>query len=99
MSSITARSYSTMTNAMIAVEDKRFHSHFGIDPVRLTGALVEGVTGSRARLGGTSTITQQLARNLFLNSNRTFDRKAREAVLALALEWKFSKEEILELYL
>nr|WP_245790201.1 PBP1A family penicillin-binding protein [Erythrobacter sanguineus] len=90
---------STMTNAMIAVEDKRFHSHFGIDPVRLTGALVEGVTGSRARLGGTSTITQQLARNLFLNSNRTFDRKAREAVLALALEWKFSKEEILELYL
>ncbi|WP_296721524.1 transglycosylase domain-containing protein [Erythrobacter sp.] len=88
-----------MKNAMIAVEDKRFHSHIGVDPVRLTGALVEGVTGSRARLGGTSTITQQLARNLFLNSNRTFDRKAREAVLALALEWKFSKEEILELYL
>jgi len=88
-----------MKNAMIAVEDKRFHSHFGFDPVRLTGAVVEGVTGSRARLGGTSTITQQLARNLFLNSNRTFDRKAREAVLAMALEWKFSKEEILELYL
>jgi penicillin-binding protein 1A len=89
----------TMKNAMVAVEDKRFHSHFGVDPVRLTGALIEGVTGSRARLGGTSTITQQLARNLFLNNNRTFDRKAREAVLAMALEWKFSKEEILELYL
>jgi penicillin-binding protein 1A len=88
-----------MTNAMIAVEDKRFQSHFGVDPVRLTGAMIEGVTGSRARLGGTSTITQQLARNLFLNNNRSLDRKAREAVLAMALEWKFSKEEILELYL
>jgi len=88
-----------MTNAMIAVEDKRFRSHFGVDPVRLTGALVEGLTGSRERLGGTSTITQQLARNMFLNNNRSLDRKAREAVLAMALEWKFSKEEILELYL
>ncbi|MFY7746108.1 MAG: transglycosylase domain-containing protein, partial [Erythrobacter sp.] len=88
-----------MKNAMVAVEDKRFHSHFGVDPIRLTGALIEGVTGSRAQIGGTSTITQQLARNLFLNNNRSLDRKAREAVLALALEWKFSKEEILELYL
>ncbi|MBA4052910.1 MAG: penicillin-binding protein [Erythrobacter sp.] len=88
-----------MTNAMIAVEDKRFRSHLGVDPVRLTGALVEGLTGSRERLGGTSTITQQLARNLFLNNNRSLDRKAREAVLAMALEWKFSKEQILELYL
>jgi penicillin-binding protein 1A len=88
-----------MTNAMIAVEDKRFHSHIGFDPVRLTGALVEGITGSRARLGGTSTITQQLARNMFLNNNRSLDRKAREVVLAMALEWKFSKEQILELYL
>ena len=88
-----------MKNAMIAVEDKRFHSHLGVDPIRLTGAVIEGITGSRARLGGTSTITQQLARNVFLNNNRTFDRKAREAVLAMALEWKFSKEQILELYL
>jgi penicillin-binding protein 1A len=88
-----------MTNAMIAVEDKRFRSHLGVDPVRLTGALIEGITGSRERLGGTSTITQQLARNLFLNNNRSLDRKAREAVLAMALEWKFSKEQILELYL
>ncbi len=87
-----------MTNAMIAVEDRRFHSHFGIDPIRTGGAIIEGFTG-RDRIGGTSTISQQLARNLFLNSNRTFDRKAREAVLALALEWKFSKEQILELYL
>jgi penicillin-binding protein 1A len=87
-----------MKNAMIAVEDKRFHSHLGVDPIRLTGAIIEGFTGDD-RIGGTSTITQQLARNLFLNNNRSLDRKAREAVLAMALEWKFSKEEILELYL
>ena len=87
-----------MTNAMIAVEDRRYHSHFGIDPIRLTGAFLEYFTGDK-RLGGTSTITQQLARNIFLNNNRTFDRKMREMVLAMALEWKFSKEQILELYL
>ncbi|MEO0698759.1 MAG: PBP1A family penicillin-binding protein, partial [Pseudomonadota bacterium] len=89
----------TMKNAMIAVEDKRFNDHYGVDPIRLTGAMIEGLTGARERVGGTSTITQQLARNVFLNTNRTFDRKAREAVLAMALEWKFSKEQILELYL
>lgn len=88
-----------MTNAMIAVEDRRFHSHFGIDPIRTAGAIIEGLTGSRERVGGTSSISQQLARNLFLTSNRTFDRKAREAILAMALEWRFTKEEILELYL
>lgn len=88
-----------MRNAMIAVEDKRYHSHFGVDPIRTAGAIIEGFTGARSRVGGTSTISQQLARNLFLSSNRTFDRKAREAVLAMALEWKFSKEQILELYL
>ncbi len=88
-----------MKDAMIATEDKRFHSHFGVDPVRLTGAVIEGITGERSRVGGTSTISQQLARNVFLNSNRTLDRKLREAVLAMALEWKFSKEQILELYL
>ena len=88
-----------MKDAMVAVEDRRYYSHFGIDPVRTAGALLEGVRGERSRVGGTSTITQQLARNVFLNSNRTIDRKAREAVLALALEAKFSKEQILELYL
>ena len=87
-----------MKDAMVAVEDRRFYSHFGVDPVRLTGAIWEGLTGDD-RIGGTSTITQQLARNVFLNSNRTLDRKLREAVLALAMEAKFSKEQILELYL
>ena len=88
-----------MKDAMVATEDKRFYSHFGTDPVRLTGAVIEGITGERSRVGGTSTISQQLARNVFLNSNRSLDRKLREAVLAMALEWKFSKEQILELYL
>ncbi|WP_390550920.1 transglycosylase domain-containing protein [Qipengyuania sp. MTN3-11] len=87
-----------MKDAMISVEDRRYYSHFGVDPVRLTGAIWEGLTGDD-RIGGTSTITQQLARNVFLNSNRTLDRKLREAVLALAMEAKFSKEQILELYL
>ena len=88
-----------MKDAMISVEDRRFYSHLGIDPWRTGGAIIEGLTGSRARVGGTSTITQQLARNVFLNNNRSLDRKLREAVLAMALEWKFSKEQILELYL
>ena len=88
-----------MKQAMVAVEDRRFYSHFGVDIWRTGGALIEGLTGSRARVGGTSTITQQLARNVFLNSNRTLDRKVREAGLAMAIEMKFDKEQILELYL
>ena len=87
-----------MRNAMVAVEDRRFYSHFGVDPLGLARAVYIWATGEK-RLGATSTITQQLARNLFLNSNRSFDRKAREAILAMALEAKFSKEEILDLYL
>ena len=87
-----------MKDAMISVEDRRFYSHFGVDPIRLTGAILESFTGDK-RIGGTSTISQQLARNVFLNSNRTLDRKMREAVLAMALESKFTKDQILELYL
>jgi penicillin-binding protein 1A len=87
-----------MKDAMISVEDRRYFSHPGIDPIGLARAVYVWVTGDR-RLQATSTITQQLARNLFLNSNRSFDRKLREAVLAMALEAKFSKQQILELYL
>ena len=87
-----------MKDAMVAVEDRRFYSHFGVDVLGLFRA-VWSAYNTDNRLGATSTISQQLARNLFLNSSRTLDRKAREAVLAMALEWKFSKEEILELYL
>ena len=83
---------------MISVEDRRFYSHFGVDPIGLVRAVYSAIADDR-RVSATSTITQQLARNIFLNSNRSFDRKIREAVLAVALETKFSKDEILELYL
>jgi penicillin-binding protein 1A len=87
-----------MKDAMVSVEDRRFYSHFGVDPLGLARALYVSVKDD-SRPQATSTITQQLARNIFLNNSRTMDRKIREAVLAMALEWKFSKQEILELYL
>jgi penicillin-binding protein 1A len=87
-----------MKDAMVAVEDRRYYSHVGVDPLGLLRAVFVALRdGTKVR--ATSTISQQLARNVFLNSNRTFDRKLREAVLAMALEAKFSKQQILELYL
>jgi penicillin-binding protein 1A len=88
----------TMRSAMIAVEDKRFRSHFGVDPIGVARSFKVRFESGRWRQGG-STITQQLARNIFLTNSRTFGRKVKEAVLALALERKFSKDQILELYL
>jgi penicillin-binding protein 1A len=87
-----------MKDAMVSVEDRRFYSHPGVDPLGLLRALYTAATGDN-RISATSTITQQLARNIFLNNSRSYARKAREGVLALALERKFSKEQILELYL
>ena len=87
-----------MKDAMVSVEDRRFYSHPGIDPLGLARALYVAFRDDSS-VRATSTITQQLARNIFLNSNRSMDRKLREGVLALALEAKFSKEQILELYL
>ncbi|MFC4256864.1 PBP1A family penicillin-binding protein [Altererythrobacter xixiisoli] len=87
-----------MKDAMVAVEDRRYYSHFGVDVLGLARAVYISLRDDRG-MRATSTITQQLARNIFLNSNRTLDRKMREAVLAMALEAKFSKEQILELYL
>ena len=86
-----------LQNAVIAVEDHRFYSHFGIDPVGLGRAVYRDVRGGR--LEGGSTLTQQLARTLFLSNKRTLGRKAQEAVLALLLEQELSKKQILELYL
>jgi penicillin-binding protein 1A len=88
----------TMRAAMIAVEDKRFRKHPGIDPIGMARSVKVRTQTGRWSQGG-STITQQLARNIFLTNTRTFDRKLREAILALALEAKFSKNQILELYL
>ena len=83
---------------MIAVEDKRFRSHLGVDPIGVARAAKVRVDTGRWTQGG-STITQQLARNIFLTNSRTFGRKIKEGVLALAIERKFSKNQILELYL
>ncbi|MEO7786554.1 MAG: transglycosylase domain-containing protein, partial [Sphingomicrobium sp.] len=88
----------TMRAAMIAVEDKRFRSHFGVDPIGVARSFKVRFETGKWRQGG-STITQQLARNIFLTNKRTFARKLQEAVLALALETKYSKDQILELYL
>lgn len=87
-----------MKDAMISVEDRRFYDHFGVDPVGIARSLFVRVESGKWRQGG-STLTQQLARNVFLNNNRTFTRKIREAILSIALETKFSKQQILELYL
>lgn len=87
-----------MKEAMTSVEDRRYRYHIGVDPIAVVRSLQVRATSGYWRQGG-STITQQLARNIFLNNNRTFGRKLREAILALALERKFSKDQILELYL
>ncbi len=84
--------------AIIAIEDRRFRSHFGVDPVGLIRAMVENLRAGRVVQGG-STLTQQLAKNLFLQPDRTMGRKAQEAVLAIWLETQFSKDEILQLYM
>lgn len=87
-----------MRNAVIAVEDHRFRYHLGIDPLGLGRAMLENVRARGVSEGG-STITQQLARTLFLSNARTWGRKAKEGVLALMLEIRLTKEQILELYL
>jgi penicillin-binding protein 1A len=87
-----------LRNAVIAVEDHRFYKHFGIDPIGLGRALYRDIRGS-GRLEGGSTLTQQLARTLFLSNKRTPARKAQEAIIALLLEQELSKQQILELYL
>jgi len=84
--------------AVIAIEDRRFKSHFGIDPLGIARAMIANVTAGRLVQGG-STLTQQLAKNLFLEPRRDIGRKVQEAILSLWLEQKFTKDEILELYL
>jgi len=87
-----------MREATVAVEDRRFRSHPGIDPIGIARSVQVRLDRGRWVQGG-STITQQLARNVFLNNQKKFGRKFREWILALALERKFSKDQILELYL
>ncbi|MEW4468570.1 PBP1A family penicillin-binding protein [Parasphingorhabdus sp. JC815] len=87
-----------MIDAMVAVEDRRFESHLGIDPIGIIRSVKVRLDRGHWAQGG-STITQQLARNIFLSNTRTFARKGREMLIALAMEGKFSKQQILELYL
>jgi penicillin-binding protein 1A len=87
-----------LVKAALATEDRRFYDHFGIDPVGLVRALSANARASGVVQGG-STITQQLAKNLFLSNERSIDRKIKEAFLAIWLEQRLSKNEILKLYL
>jgi len=84
--------------AFVAIEDRRFYEHQGVDPLGIARALVTDITQGRAAQGA-STITQQLARNLFLTTDRTVQRKATEALYAIQLERAYSKQQILGLYL
>ncbi|MBX9618768.1 MAG: PBP1A family penicillin-binding protein [Hyphomicrobiales bacterium] len=87
-----------LPRAVIAIEDRRFYRHLGIDPLGIARAAVRNLMGRGVSEGG-STLTQQLAKNIFLTSERTFGRKIQEMILALWLEARFSKNEIIEMYL
>ncbi len=87
-----------LVNAVISIEDKTFYEHHGFNYIRLMGAVVDSIKG-RDGISGTSTITQQLARNLYLTSERTLIRKFREAYYTVELEKALSKDQIMEAYL
>jgi penicillin-binding protein 1A len=88
----------TLKEAVLATEDARFYSHFGVDPIGIARAIYQNFRRGRIVEGG-STITQQLAKVLFLTPDRSLDRKLKEAVLAVELERRYSKDRILEMYL
>lgn len=87
-----------MRQAVVSIEDERYYQHYGIDLVGITRAAIKNFKAGRV-VQGASTLTQQLVKNAFLSSERTFRRKAIEAMLAFQLERKYSKDEILTLYL
>ncbi|GAA0551814.1 penicillin-binding protein 1A [Rhizomicrobium palustre] len=89
---------SYVPNAFIAIEDRRFRSHLGVDPIGLVRAAMENAKSGHVVQGG-STLTQQLAKNLFLVPDRNFRRKIQEAMLAAYLESRYNKDQILTLYL
>ncbi|WP_407936820.1 transglycosylase domain-containing protein [Jiella pelagia] len=84
--------------AVVAIEDRRFYDHFGVDPFGILRAAVENWQAGGTVQGG-STLTQQLAKNIFLNPDQTIQRKIQEAILAVWLEHKFTKDQILDMYL
>ncbi|CAK2043842.1 peptidoglycan glycosyltransferase/peptidoglycan DD-transpeptidase MrcB [Vibrio crassostreae] len=87
-----------MVDALLATEDRNFYQHDGVSPLAIARAMVVNVKAGRTVQGG-STLTQQLAKNLFLSSERTLWRKVREAYIALILDHRYSKDRILEAYL
>ncbi|HKU53372.1 MAG TPA: transglycosylase domain-containing protein, partial [Nitrospira sp.] len=88
----------TLIRTLLIIEDRRFLSHFGVDPIAIVRALWVNMTRGVVVQGG-STLTQQLAKNLYYSPKRTIGRKLREVMAAMALEFKYRKEEILESYL
>lgn len=87
-----------VVDAFVATEDNRFYEHNGVDPVGIGRAIVKDIA-TRSMAEGASTITQQLARNVFLSKDKTFMRKTKEMMIALNLERKYSKTQIMEMYL
>ncbi len=88
-----------LTQAVLAIEDRRFYDHPGIDPIRILAALRTNLRGDKPYLVGASTLTQQLVKNFFLSPEKTIRRKLLEQFMAIVLERRLSKDEILELYL
>ncbi|MGX9461230.1 penicillin-binding protein 1B [Shewanella sp. A14] len=89
---------SIIIDALILVEDRSFYDHFGVNPLAIARAAMVNITAGRTVQGG-STLTQQLAKNFFLSSERSIVRKVREALMALIIDFRYSKDEILEAYL
>jgi penicillin-binding protein 1B len=88
-----------MVDAVIAIEDKRFYDHPGVDPIRAVGAIFTNLFGNKPYLVGASTLTQQIVKNTFLTPEKTMKRKLQEQLMALVLESRLTKDQILELYL
>jgi penicillin-binding protein 1B len=88
-----------VVQAILAIEDRRFYAHPGVDIIRIIGAVITNLRGNRPYLVGASTITQQLVKNFFLTPEKSYTRKLQEQFLAIVLERRASKDEILELYL
>ncbi len=86
-----------VTDALLAIEDYRYRDHIGIDPYRIVGAVIKNLTSSKTE--GASTITQQLAKNLFLYKDKTYTRKVNEWAVALQIERLYTKDQILEMYM
>jgi penicillin-binding protein 1B len=88
-----------MIQAVLAIEDRRFYSHAGVDPVAIVSAFFTYVFGSKTQMRGASTLTQQLVKNTFLTQERSPARKVSEWIMSISLERRLSKDQVLELYL